>query len=127
MLERAPAGKAVVRVALGDVRQASKGHALAARATAIKISVQPAGSPDAGHGKQGSAPAALVAHVGIGVLEAAAVAPEPGKRSVESGVQDGTLPRTGPWSASMFITGAGLLVGGACALLVGARRRRRTS
>ncbi|GAA2890341.1 hypothetical protein Acy02nite_63960 [Actinoplanes cyaneus] len=120
----APAdGKTVVRVSLGDVRQASKGHALAARATAIKVAVvRPA--PDKGRGKAGYASTAVVADLGIGVLEAAAVAPEHGKRVVESGVRNGTLPMTGPRIAPMLVMGASLLVGGVLAVLLSARRRR---
>jgi LPXTG-motif cell wall-anchored protein len=56
------------------------------------------------------------------------VAPEPGRRMVESGGQAAeTLPVTGPRAAPMFITGAGLLAGGVCAFVLGARRRRRSS
>lgn len=121
--ESAPAdGKAVVRVSLGDVRQASKGHALAARATAIKVSVtRPAAS---GRGKEGYGSSGVVAELGIGVLEAAAVAPDRGDRAVESGVHGGTLPVTGPGVAPMFVTGAGLLAGGFCAFYFSTRRRR---
>ncbi|MFI1994593.1 hypothetical protein [Actinoplanes sp. NPDC020271] len=124
--ESAPADdKAVVRVSLGNVRQASKRHALAARATAIKVSmVRPAA--DQGRGKAGYASSTVVADLGIGVLEAAAVAPEHGKPVVESGVRNGTLPLTGPGLAPMLITGAGLLAGGVFALLLSGLRRRRT-
>ncbi|BCJ43933.1 hypothetical protein GCM10010168_67360 [Actinoplanes ianthinogenes] len=120
MPESAPSGKSVVRVALGDVRQASKGHALAARATAVKVSVLRAGE---GRGKPGYGP---VAELGIGVLAAAAVAPETAGHAVEAGRQPAatTLPVTGPSLAPMVITGAGLLVGGVCAFLLGSRRRR---
>ncbi|WIM96827.1 hypothetical protein ACTOB_000296 [Actinoplanes oblitus] len=129
--ESAPAGKAIVRVALGDVRQASKGHALAARATAVKVSVLRAAGK--GRGETGYGSPALVADLGIGVLEAAAVAPEPGRREVETGRREAetgrgpaatTLPVTGPQLAPVVITGAGLLVGGAFAFLLGSRRRR---
>ncbi|WP_436524578.1 hypothetical protein [Actinoplanes sp. HUAS TT8] len=126
VLESVPAdGQAVVRVSLGEVRQASKGHALAARATAIKVSV--VAPSEQGRGQAGYASSAMVADLGIGVLEAAAVAPEQGKHAVESGVQSGTLPVTGPRLAPMFVTGASLLVGGALALLLSARRRRRAA
>ncbi|GAA4596325.1 hypothetical protein BJY16_001975 [Actinoplanes octamycinicus] len=125
LLEGAPAGKAIVRVALGDVRQASKGHALAARATAVKVSVLRA--PERGRGKAGYGSAGAVAELGIGMLEAAAVAPEPGRHTVEAGPASAaaaTLPVTGPKLAPLVITGAGLLVGGMCAILLGSRRRR---
>ncbi|GIF05317.1 hypothetical protein [Actinoplanes siamensis] len=109
--------KAVVRVSLGDVRQASKGHALAARATAIKVSVlRP--------GKAGYRGSTVVAELGIGVLEAAAVAPDRGRRTVATGIPGGTLPVTGPPVVPLLITAAGLLVGGVCAVLLGSRRRR---
>ncbi|BCY05203.1 hypothetical protein [Actinoplanes sp. L3-i22] len=119
-------GKVIVRVSLGDVRQASKGHAVAARATAIKVSVLRPAAGSADRGKAGYEPSAVVADLGIGVLEAAAVAPEQGRHAIESGVQDGTLPLTGPRMAPVFVTGASLLVGGVCAFLLGALRRRRT-
>jgi hypothetical protein len=127
LLENATAGKAVVRVSLGDVRQASKGNALAARATAIKVAVLRVSR--ANRGRSGYGSSAVVADLGVGVLEAAAVAPEPGRRSVEAGspAAAGSLPVTGPRVAPMVITGVGLLAGGVCAFLMGARRRRHSS
>ncbi|GAA2694516.1 hypothetical protein [Actinoplanes palleronii] len=121
-LERVPGGKAIVRISLGEVRQASKGRALAARATAIKVSVLRVSA--AGRGEAGYEPSAVVADLGIGMLEAAAVAPEPGRKSVATDTSADTLPVTGPRVAPLFITGAGLLVGGVCAFVLGARRRR---
>ncbi|AEV81398.1 hypothetical protein ACWT_0386 [Actinoplanes sp. SE50] len=126
VLESAPAGQALVRISLGDVRQASKGHALAARATAIKIAVLRSQHSSKDRGNPGYESSAVIANLGVGILEAAAVAPEQGKRTLESGVQGGTLPVTGPRSAPLFITGAGLLIGGLCAFLLGTRRRRPT-
>ncbi|GLY05887.1 hypothetical protein [Actinoplanes sp. NBRC 101535] len=125
----------VLRIALGDVRQATKGKAAAAKATAIHLSVA------RGTGQSST----VVADLGLGVLEAAAVAPEtnaaPGLTGApatgsdagsDAGSGSGTgtgapaagLPVTGPGTAPLFLTGAGLIVGGVVALLAGTRRRR---
>ncbi|WP_143232569.1 hypothetical protein [Actinoplanes regularis] len=119
--------KAIVRVSLGAVRQARKGHSLAARVTALRVTMVHAADSDGRRGRAGYEPSAVVARLGFGVLEAAAVAPEPRKAPGGSGVRGETLPVTGPRVAPMVITGAGLLVGGALAVLLGARRRRRNS
>ncbi|GIF15132.1 hypothetical protein [Actinoplanes teichomyceticus] len=118
-------GGVIVRVSLGEARQATKGRALVARATAIKVSVL----RTAGAAGDGRKPSTVVADLGIGMLEAAAVTPEPGERSAGAGTRATreTLPITGPPIGQLFITGAGLLAGGLCAFLLGGRQRRRDS
>ena len=115
-----------LRISLGEVRQASKGNAIAARATAIKVSlVRDQGSEPTGHGY---GPSAVVADVGVGVLEGAAVAPAaaaPGQ-GVSPAVAGagGGLPITGPRAFSLLAAGAALLIGGVGAVLIASRRRR---
>ncbi|MEV6492083.1 hypothetical protein AB0M20_26210, partial [Actinoplanes sp. NPDC051633] len=120
----APGSGTSVKISLGDVRQATKDHAVAAKATAIKVSIAQRGA-DRGYGKG----ADLTLALGIGVLESAAVAPETdtaGAAGVSdaSAGQGGSLPITGPRVDMMLIAGGALLVGGAGALTFGLRRRR---
>ncbi|MFC7529493.1 hypothetical protein [Actinoplanes sp. GCM10030250] len=162
--ETAPAptgtGGTKLRISLGDVRQAAKGRAVAARADTIKIALvreqrragDAHGSGDArlrdqryggdarGAGdartKPGYGPSSVVADLGIGLLEGAAVAPQAGS-GVSSGVSSGSapggsgagaaaggLPITGPRAVSMALGGVALLIGGIGVVLLTARKRR---
>jgi LPXTG-motif cell wall-anchored protein len=118
-----------LRITLGDVRQAASGHAIAARATAIKITIT---QSKTGYGDSAPNRSGVILDLDLGVLEAAAVAPEPsgtgvhagaGVHAVTAGGADG-LPITGPRTDVFAIVGAGLMLAGATALLVGRRRRR---
>ncbi|GIF19831.1 hypothetical protein BJ973_006873 [Actinoplanes tereljensis] len=112
----AAAGSTRVRIALGEVRKATKGHAVAARATAITVSLDQVGASDGYHGKPGSASLSLA----LGLMEAAAVAPEEQSTAGEAG----GLPITGPRVTGLAMGGAALLVTGMAAVLLSMRRRR---
>ncbi len=112
-----------LRISLGDVRQATDGAAIAAAATAIRVTVVRNDARTAGK------PSGVVADLAIGMLEAAAVAPG-GNRST-LGTQPGTggtaspgLPITGPRVVSLLFAGAALVLGGAGAVVMTSRRRR---
>jgi hypothetical protein len=113
-----------IRITLGDVRQATRGHAIAAKATAIKVAVtQSAASND--RTKQGYAAKsgnATTLALGFGLLEVAAVAPE--RAGVSSSGAGGGLPVTGPRLDLLAMAGAGLLALGAGAVFLSSRRRR---
>ncbi|MEU4419539.1 hypothetical protein AB0F81_02865 [Actinoplanes sp. NPDC024001] len=116
-----------LRVSLGDVRQATKGSAIAARATAIKVSV--VRDQGSGRTKTGYGPSPVVADLGIGLLEGAAVAPVPathgqGVSSAGAGAGSSTLPITGPRAYTLVLAGAALLIAGAGAVFMASRRRR---
>ena len=114
-----------LRIALGDVRQANSGHAIAARATAITIAITRGRSDSTTNDGYGNS--APVLDLDIGVLEAAAVAPEPGggpQGAVAAGGAGGGLPITGPRVDLLAVGGVALLVAGAAALTFGLRRRR---
>jgi LPXTG-motif cell wall-anchored protein len=117
-----------VRVLLGAPRQATDGRAIAARATALTITVVQ--KPGDGYAKP------RTTTVSLGTLEAAAVAPEPG--SLPAGQADavpgdrpspggttGGLPITGPATATIASTGLAMILTGAAALFL-TRRRKRT-
>ncbi|MFI7539713.1 hypothetical protein [Actinoplanes sp. NPDC049599] len=114
-----------VKISLGDVRQAVSGHAIAAKATAMTIVI--AKGPD----RQAYADSAtnrtgLVLDLDMGLLEAAAVAPEPaGGVSGATGGGGGGLPITGPRVDVLALTGVALLIAGAGALIFGLRGRPR--
>jgi hypothetical protein len=118
--EAAPAPRpgTSVRISLGDVRQAVLGHAIAAKATAVRIAItQGPNTQPYGRG--------VLLDVDMGLLEVAAVAPEPA--SVASGAVSGKaggLPITGPRVDVMALTGVALLIAGAAALVIGMRGRR---
>ncbi|MEU4694508.1 hypothetical protein [Actinoplanes sp. NPDC023714] len=138
-VESGSAGGAKLRISLGAVRQATEGKAIAARATAIRISVVRSGD---GRGKSGYS-SAVVADLGLGMLEGAAVAPRrgtvaqagadsptggssPAGGGSPSGVGAGAagLPITGPGLIPLLLAGSGMVIGGVCALFLGGRRRR---
>jgi hypothetical protein len=132
--ESAPAaGHGVsVRISLGEAHQATKGHAIAAKAAAIRIAIAE-GSSSYGDGKKkngrgkdgyGDVSSSVVAQLSLGMLEAAAVAPEsaPQKNSGVGG--SAALPITGPQAGLFAAGGIALLVAGGAALLLGRRRRR---
>jgi hypothetical protein len=75
-----------LRITLGEVRQATKNNAVAARATAIRVTLTR--NVDSGDGRSADKSSNLVADLGIGILEAAAVAPT-GKVSGRTSPQDG--------------------------------------
>ncbi|MET8147357.1 hypothetical protein ACIBSW_25850 [Actinoplanes sp. NPDC049668] len=130
-----------VRVSLGDVRQATSGHAVAAKATAIRIVITKGKDRSAyGQGKGG-----VVLDFEMGRLEAAAVSPEPGgpgqggpggpdgpggsggpgdPRGTVDGIGGG-LPITGPRVDVIALTGLALLIAGTGALVFGMRGRSR--
>lgn len=125
-LEAAPVAEpgTHVRISLGDVRQAVLGHSIAARASAVRIVID----KSATSGYSGGGPATRL-DLEMGVLEAAAVAPEPGGGAI-GGVSAGAagagggLPVTGPRVEMLALGGVLLLVGGAAAMIFGVRRRR---
>jgi hypothetical protein len=136
-----------LRITLGEVRQATAGHAIAAKATAIRIAVTQAAPDDHEAADQTGAPerggrerpgtdgyggstadrGRVVLELGVGLLEAAAVAPErPGggiKGAVSARGTGAGLPITGSPVALVAMGGAALVIIGA-ALAFGARRRR---
>ena len=123
--ESAPAGDGTrLRITLGGVRRATKGHAIAARATAIKVSIAQGGATR-GRTKSGYGQEQRL-DMAIGLLEAAAVAPERATTPVAVSGAGGGLPITGPGVAGLAIGGMALLATGVGAVLFG-RRRRRTS
>ncbi|MBB2945096.1 hypothetical protein FB565_004829 [Actinoplanes lutulentus] len=147
-VESTPAGGAAggdsgarLRISLGAARQATKGRAIAARATAVKISLV-RGNDD--RDKSGYS-RAVVADLGLGRLEGAAVAPKPladapgggavsdgsdgsdvpgGSGSEAAGVGAAGLPITGPGAIPLLLAGSTLVIGGVCVFLLSSRRRR---
>ncbi|GIM95273.1 hypothetical protein [Paractinoplanes toevensis] len=118
----ATAGSTRVRIALGEVRKAKKGHAIAARATAITMSLEQVGAR--GKSGYGGKPASASLNLTFGLMEAAAVAPE--RRTVphDTAGEAGGLPITGPAVSGLAMGGVALLVTGVAAVLLGVRRRR---
>jgi hypothetical protein len=119
-----------IRISLGDVRQATSGHAIAAKATAISIAIiRGPGRHPYGHSADNRS--GVVLSFDIGLLEVAAVAPEPrtgGASSVvgsEGGGTVGGLPITGPRVDVIALTGVALLLAGTLALALGMRGRSR--
>ncbi|MEU4216768.1 hypothetical protein [Actinoplanes sp. NPDC026623] len=116
-----------VKVSLGDVRQASSGHAIAAKATAIRILITK--GPD--RTAYGTSKGGVILDLGMGLLEAAAVSPEPvgggtpGTPGTVNGIGGGGLPITGPRVDVIALTGLALLIAGAGALVFGMRGRSR--
>ncbi|MEV4637872.1 hypothetical protein AB0J80_11005 [Actinoplanes sp. NPDC049548] len=117
-----------VRISLGDVRQASRGRAIAARAAAMSVVVTHSSSGK--RTKPGYAQSAALAF-DMGVLEAAAVAPETGGGVSAGAVSDATggegggLPITGPRVDVIALSGVALMIAGAAALIFGLRGRSR--
>ncbi|MEV6305154.1 hypothetical protein AB0M02_37475 [Actinoplanes sp. NPDC051861] len=120
-----------LRISLGDVRQAAKDRAIAARADAVKVALV---RERKGRDKSGYAPSSVVADLGVGILEGAAVAPKPasgvsnagaGAGSAGGGVSSGTagLPITGPRALSVVLGGVALLIGGIGVVLLSRKRR----
>jgi hypothetical protein len=100
--ESAPAvgTETTVTISLGDVRQASENHAIAARAVAMSVTIgegTPAGRAQAGYGS------GRMIDFDMGVMEAAAVAPEPGDGG---GVSDGGVPAGGVSDGGLSGSGA---------------------
>ncbi|WP_148307850.1 hypothetical protein [Actinoplanes friuliensis] len=112
-----------VKVSLGDVRQAASGHAIAAKATAIHIAVTQGSDPQA-YGDSGTG---VVLDLEMGLLEVAAVSPEPAGGAGVSDVagSGGGLPITGPRVDVLALSGLALLIAGAAALVFGMRGRPR--
>jgi hypothetical protein len=109
-----------IRISLGDVRQASSGHAIAAKATAIHIAI--AQGPD----RRAYGHDAAVLDLDVGTLEVAAVAPEPAGGDLgTAGGAGGGLPITGPRIDLLALTGIALLIAGTAALIFGLRLRTR--
>ncbi len=123
--ESAPAG-ATMTIALGDVRQASRDHAIAARATALSVTI--AEGESGTRGKPGYSPSRVL-NFDLGVMEAAAVSPEPAGSATPGDVSDasagagGGLPITGPRLDVLALSGLALLVAGAAAVFLGRRSR----
>jgi hypothetical protein len=92
-----------LRIALGEVRHATKNNAVAARATAIRVTLTR--NVDSDTGRPSAGPSGLVADLGIGMLEAAAVAPS-GNLSGRSGGLGHTPPKDGD-SAQSGTSGQG--------------------
>ncbi len=113
-----------VRISLGDVRQAALGHSIAARAGAIRIAINETGT------QEYDDRTTTLLDLEMGVLESAAVAPEPtggGAAGDASGGVSGAgggLPLTGPRVDLLAIAGVVLLALGTVAMIFGVRRRR---
>ncbi|MCO8273356.1 hypothetical protein M1L60_22440 [Actinoplanes sp. TRM 88003] len=125
--ESAPAATSgmKLRVALGDVRHAVEGPAIAARASAIKVSLtRTTGSQVRGQDGYG-AKAGLALNMSMGVLEAAAVSPE--SRDITPSGAGGGLPVTGSDVTRVALAGGGLLLAGVVVVLLTVRRRRSHS
>ncbi|WP_127500097.1 hypothetical protein [Actinoplanes solisilvae] len=117
-----PGAGAKLRVSLGDVRQAVKGHAIAARASAVKISLtQPAGSKHRGKGGYADKSGVSLS-MSLGLLEAAAVSPE--SPELTPAGAGGGLPVTGSDVVRVVVAGGALLLAGVVAVMFGLRRRR---
>jgi hypothetical protein len=119
-----------IKISLGDVRQAASEHAIAAKATAISIAItQGPGKPP--YGDKADNRGGVVLGFDMGLLEVAAVAPEPGAGGASSlvggevGGDVGGLPITGPRVDVVALTGVALLLAGAVALVFGMRGRSR--
>jgi hypothetical protein len=126
--EAAPASGpgTTVAISLGDVRQAVSGHAIAAKATAITIAITK-GPDRQAYGDSAPDRTGIVLDLDMGLLEVAAVAPEPagGPSGVVSG-DGGGLPITGPRVDVLALSGVALLIAGAAALIFGMRGRPRS-
>jgi hypothetical protein len=125
--ESAPAtgGDTRLHITLGGERRAEKGHAIAARATAIEVSLTQGGADkDRGQSGYGGQTSAVKLNFAIGLLEAAAVAPEERLTPVDTSGAAGGLPITGPGVAGLAMGGAALLLSGIGALVLSVRRRR---
>ncbi|HET9517912.1 MAG TPA: hypothetical protein VFO77_09330, partial [Actinoplanes sp.] len=131
----------LVRISLGEVRQAAAGQAIAARAVAVQVQVVA--------GATASGPGGVVLDLDLAVLEAAAVAPEPGTVGGAGGQADGVdgvdgvdgadrttvvaagLPVTGANVDTVLLAGGLLLAAGTALLLIGLhgihRARRKAS
>jgi hypothetical protein len=125
--ESAPAddGRTRLHITLGSVRQVEKGRAIAARAAAIDVSLTQR-EPTAGRGKDGyggQSSSAVALHFAVGLMEAAAVAPER-MTPVDTSGTGGGLPITGPGVAGLAEAGIAMLLSGVGAVLLGVRRRR---
>jgi len=125
--EAAPAAGpgTTVKISLGDVRQAVSGHAIAAKATAMNIAITK--GPDRQvYGHSADNRSGIVLDLDMGLLEVAAVAPEPaGGVSDTVGGDGGGLPITGPRVDVLALSGLALLIAGAAALIYGLRGRPR--
>ena len=113
-------------ISLGDVRQARSGHAVAARASAIKVALTQGRAAADGYGSGASDRSGVVMDLDVGALEVAAVAPEPATGGVQGAVSGagGGLPITGPRVDYLAIAGIALVVLGAAATVLGRRRGR---
>jgi hypothetical protein len=114
-----------MRISLGDLRQATSGRAIAAKATVIKVTITQ--GPTDGYGGSRPHHTGVVLDLDIGLLEAAAVAPEPAagvQGAVAAEGKGGSLPITGPGAGAIAGGGVTLLLAGVAALAVGLRRRR---
>jgi len=124
--ESAPAadGHPRLHITLGDVRQAERGHAIAARAAAVNASLTQ-GVATEGRGKDGygGGSSAVALDFEVGLMEAAAVAPER-MTPVDTSGAAGGLPITGPGVAGLALAGVAMLLSGVGAVLLGVRRRR---
>ncbi|MET0494943.1 MAG: hypothetical protein ABW000_17615, partial [Actinoplanes sp.] len=106
-----PGPGTTVEVSLGDLRQAASGHAIAAKAVALSVVITSRG--------------AVVLELDLGLLEVAAVAPEPVSSEAPdaSAGTGGGLPITGPRIDVLGWFGLALLLAGATALIFGIRGR----
>jgi LPXTG-motif cell wall-anchored protein len=114
-----------VRISLGDVRQASRDHAIAAKAAAIRVAITRGAVPDRrikpGYAVPRRATTSL--SMAFGVLEAAAVAPETEAPQVSAAGAGGGLPVTGSNVTMLAMAGVALVLAGGAALFFGLRRR----
>jgi hypothetical protein len=113
-----------VRISLGDVRQAVSGHAIVAKAAAMTVAVTQ------NHPRNGTSAqkrSGVVLAMDLGLLEVAAVAPEPVAAAATTPAKGagGGLPITGPRMDVLALAGVALVIAGAAALIFGLRGRSR--
>lgn len=128
-----------LRISLGQVRRAAAGNAIAAKVTAIHIAITQAPPDDHepvnqtvgrehrgsdGYGGDAADRGRVVLDLGVGLLEAAALAPAPHAAGVDgAGGMGAGLPITGSQVDVVAVGGVTLVIAGA-ALARGGRRRR---
>jgi hypothetical protein len=126
--------QSTLRIWIGGLRQAVSGHAVAARAVAVRVQIV-AGTPkqDRGGAGYGSRLGGVILDLDVGVLATASVAPDPGmaggsgagaQADAAAGTGGGGLPVTGHRIDLTVLLGGALLVGGFGFLVFGLRRRQ---
>ncbi|GAA2491976.1 hypothetical protein [Winogradskya humida] len=120
-----------VTISLGDVQQAARDHAIAARAAALSVTI--AQAPSGTRSDPGYTESREI-NFDMGMMEVAAISPEPaGQASTaeaagatpDKGGTGGGLPITGPSVNRMILGGLAFLAAGTAALIFALRTRPR--